>query len=93
VTERVSPVGALHLARTGHSALLLPDGQVLVVGGTRGGAQAGVSETELFDALTGKWKAGPLLDPAWVGVTATLLGNGKVLLFGARTLRGFPGRT
>jgi len=62
------------------------------VGGTRGGAQAasGISETELFDAPTGKWTAGPRLDPAWVGVTATLLGNGKVLLFGGEDPQGFP---
>jgi len=91
-TEKVSSVGALHVARTGHSALLLPDGQVLVVGGMRVGASAGsgVSETELFDAATGTWTAGPLLDPAWVGVTATLLGNGKVLLFGGEDAQGFP---
>jgi len=60
--------------------------------GNEGGAQArsGVSATELFDARTGKWTAGPLLDPAWVGVTATLLGNGKVLLFGGEDAQGFP---
>jgi hypothetical protein len=92
VTEKFSSVGALQVARVDHSALLLPDGQVLAVGGTRGGAQAGsaVSETELFDAATGKWTAGPRLDPAGVGVTATLLGNGKVLLFGGEDAQGFP---
>jgi hypothetical protein len=92
VTEKFSSVGALQVARVGHSALLLPDGQVLPVGGTRGEAQAGsgISETELFDAGTGKWTAGPSLDPAGVGVTATLLGNGKVLLFGGEDAQGFP---
>ena len=92
VTEKFSSVGGLQVGRAGHSALLLPDGRVLAVGGTRGGAQAasGISETELFDAPTGKWTAGPRLDPAWVGVTATLLGNGKVLLFGGEDPQGFP---
>ena len=62
------------------------------MGGTRDRAQAasGISETELFDTRTGKWTAGPVLDPAWVGVTATLLGNGKVLLFGGEDAQGFP---
>jgi len=61
VTEKFSSVGGLQVGRAGHSALLLPDGRVLAVGGTRGGAQAasGISETELFDAPTGKWTAGP----------------------------------
>ena len=92
VTEKFSSVGGLQVGRAGHSALLLPDGRVLAVGGTRGGAQAasGISETELFDAPTGKWTAGPRLDPAWVGVTATLLGNGKVLLFGGEDAQGVP---
>jgi len=92
VSEKFSSVGGLEIPRVGHSALLVPDGRVLAVGGTRGGAQArsGVSATELFDARTGKWTAGPLLDPAWVGVTATLLGNGKVLLFGGEDAQGFP---
>ncbi len=92
VSEKFSSVGGLQVPRVGHSALLLPDGRVLAAGGTRGGAQArsGVSATELFDARTGKWTAGPLLDPAWVGVTATLLGNGKVLLFGGEDAQGFP---
>jgi hypothetical protein len=92
LTQRFSSTGALQVARMGHSALLLADGRVLAVGGSRGGAQSGsgISETELFDATTGRWTAGPLLNPAWVGVTATLLGNGKVLLFGGEDAGGFP---
>lgn len=60
-----------------------------MVGGTSNGAQAAVSETELFDARTGKWTAGPSLNPAFVGATTTLLGNGKVLLFGGEGANGF----
>src|SRR5439155_18792669 len=33
---------------------------------------------------------GPSTGPVWVGVTATLLGNGKVLLFGGEDPQGFP---
>jgi hypothetical protein len=67
----------------------LSDGRVLAVGGTKAD-RSGVPETELFDPRTGKWTAGPLLDRAWAGVTATLLGNGKVLLFGGEDAAGFP---
>jgi len=33
--------------------------------------QMGASETELFDAPTRTWRAGPALDEASIGVTAT----------------------
>ena len=33
---------------------------------------------------------GASIGPAWVGVTATLLGNGKVLLIGGEDAQGFP---
>ena len=89
-TGKFSPAGALQIARAAHSALLLPDGRVLAVGGLGAQTGAGISQTELFDARTGNWTAGPLLDPARVGVTATLLGNGKVLLFGGEDPHGFP---
>jgi len=87
-----SPAGDLQVARAVHTSLLLPDGQVLVVGGIRGDGRlpSGIPETELFDAALDRWTAGPRLSPASPGVTATLLGNGKVLLFGGEDDRGFP---
>ncbi len=49
-----------------------------------------VPETELFDPATGGWVPGPRLDPARRNATATLLGNGRVLLFGGEDAQGFP---
>jgi hypothetical protein len=89
-TGRSSLTGTLQVPRVEHSALLLPDGRVLVAGGTRAENGTGISETELFDASTGKWTAGPLVQPASAGITATLLANGKVLLFGGEDGGGFP---
>jgi hypothetical protein len=94
-TRRFSSAGPLQVARAEHSAIPLPDGQVLVVGGMKGGTEAatGISETELFDARLGTWTAGPRVSPAALGMTATLLGNGKVLLFGGEDAGGFPRST
>ena len=92
VTAKFSSVGALQIARAVHSAILLPEGRVLAVGGSSDDSLSGpaIPETELFDAHTGKWTAGPRLDPAFARVTATLLGNGKVLLYGGEGAQGFP---
>jgi hypothetical protein len=49
-----------------------------------------ISVTELFDPQANHWSQGPTLDPAWIGMTATRLGNGKVLLFGGETTAGDP---
>ncbi len=67
--------------RVSHTATLLPNGKVLVVGGWTG---SGVSTTpELFDPATGVWTAlaGSGLSAHMVH-TATLLPNGKVLVLG-----------
>jgi hypothetical protein len=77
--------------RLEHSAVLLNDGRVLVFGGTgRHQFRLAVPQTELFDPGTGQWAPGPRLDPAWLGLSATLLGNGRVLLFGGADANGFP---
>jgi hypothetical protein len=59
-------------AHTAHTATLLPDGKVLVVGG---GA-------ELYDPSTGSWTATANMNAAHTGHTATLLPDGKVLVVG-----------
>ena len=66
--------------------------QVARLGGTRDDTQfrLAVPETELFDPSIGQWAPGPRLDPAWLGLTATLQGNGRVLLFGGADGNGFP---
>lgn len=91
-TGQFSPAGVLQVSRAVHSAVLLTDGRVLVVGGIRPNAQTAqaVSVTELYDPQANQWNPGPTLDPAWFALTATMLGNGKVLLFGGENTQGFP---
>ena len=55
------------------TAFLLPDGKVLVVGG---------SGAELYDPSTGTWSLTGSLNVSREASTATLLGNGKVLVAG-----------
>ena len=67
------------LARTGHTASLLPDGTVLVAGGFGGSY---LSSTVLYDPVTGTWTSIGSLAAARANHTATLLPNGSVLVVG-----------
>ncbi len=85
-----SYTGNLNAARGQHSATLLPDGKILVAGGTRkislaGGVSNGedvLNSAELYDPATATWSSAGNLNTARVGHTATLLPNGKVLVAG-----------
>lgn len=83
-TGRFASAGAMQTGRAVHSSILLTDGRVLVVGGLQATAK-----TDIFDPQTGAWTPGPTPAPA-VAATATLLRNGKVLIFGGQGASGFP---
>ncbi|HSB18520.1 MAG TPA: kelch repeat-containing protein, partial [Anaeromyxobacteraceae bacterium] len=84
-TGQFSPAGAMQVGRVVHSAILLTDGRVLVLGGLQASAA-----TDIFDPTEGRWSPGPILDPAWGAPTVTLLRNGRVLVFGGENALGFP---
>jgi N-acetylneuraminic acid mutarotase len=73
--------GSLATARAGHTATLLPGGEVLVSGGS--GDQPGLLESaELYNPTTGSWTLTGRLNIARRLHTATLLADGKILVAG-----------
>jgi len=72
--------GSLNAARVGHTATLLPNGSVLVVGG-RDNAHT-LDSAEVYDPATGTWSVTGSLNTARISHTATLLQDGKVLVAG-----------
>lgn len=80
--------GSLNTPRVGHTATLLPNGLVLLVGGrtysnTRWVA---LNTAELYDPAKGSFSYTGEMATARVDHSATLLPNGKVLMAGGHTL-------
>jgi len=71
--------GSMTTARTGHTATLLLNGQVLVAGG---GNTTILPSAELYNPATGQWVVSGSMTTARSNHTATLLPNGEVLVAG-----------
>jgi N-acetylneuraminic acid mutarotase len=82
-TNTWSSAGSMASPRSSHTATLLGNGKVLVVGGFSSGGYSGYLQTaEVYDPGTNTWSsAGSMASPRGLH-TATLLGNGKVLVAG-----------
>ena len=71
------------------TATLLPDGRVLVVGGSDPSGSPALSNAELYDPRSGRWMStGSMNTPRW-DHTATLLPDGRVLVTGGLGSNGF----
>ncbi len=82
-----SPAASLKTPRTGHVAVSLSTGEVLIAGGriSDGGV---LSSCELYDPAKNVWNSpGPLALPR-VLATALVLPDGRVLVAGGETLHG-----
>jgi hypothetical protein len=78
---------AMTSARSGHTATLLGNGQVLLTGGQADDITF-LSSAELFDPATGAFTATGFLGTARSNHSATLLADGRVLLAGGWNLNG-----
>ena len=74
----------LNFTRADHTATLLPNGKVLV----SGGSVAASNSAEIFDPTSGTWTTTSTLNITRVSHTATLLANGKVLVAGGSDFIG-----
>lgn len=80
--------GALNTAREGHTATLLQNGKVLVVGGRNGSTI--FNTAEVYDQVTGQWSpTNNALGTARHGHNAVLLRSGLVLVLGGQGANGF----
>lgn len=82
--------------RAGATANLLPDGRVLVAGGTEGNAShqlfdssdllsTSLKFTEIYNPATNTWSAGPNLPEPKAGAESVALNDGKILIAGGIT--------
>jgi hypothetical protein len=78
-TQTWTPTGSLAGKRSSHTAILLPNAQVLVAGGFGPGT---LSSAELYDPVIGIWTSAGGMNAARGLHTATLLPNGNALLAG-----------
>jgi N-acetylneuraminic acid mutarotase len=85
--------GSLATARYDHTATLLLDGRVLVVGGARGNgdAQSGLASAELYDPATRSWTKTGSMAASRTEFTATLLLDGRVLVVGGNPYEPLAG--
>ena len=72
--------------RRGHTATLLGDGRVLIVGGENSGGL--ISQSEIFDPTAGTFAVGGNLNSPRADHSATRLADGRVLIAGGRGAAG-----
>jgi hypothetical protein len=80
-TSEFSSTGSLAQARVNHTATLLPDGRVLIIGGT---VDVPLASAELWDPATGSFSPAGSLAQGRLGHTATLLPDGRVAVIGGQ---------
>jgi len=86
-SESFTPGPEMTTARAGHTATLLEDGRVLLVGGYSGEGQLALTSAEVFDPATNGFVAVGELSVGRADHSATMLPDGHVLVAGGTTGR------
>jgi hypothetical protein len=86
-TGTFTATGAMATPRIYHTAVRLPDGRVLVLGGLSEG-NATLKSAELFDPARGTFTSAGSMLVAREGATATVLKDGRVLIVGGILRQG-----
>jgi hypothetical protein len=84
-TGAFTPTGSMNVARFRHTATLLQNGKVLVVGGVPGDSSNPAATAEVYDPATGGFSVTGSMTTAREEHTATLLSDGKVLIAGGES--------
>jgi hypothetical protein len=87
VTGEWETVGRMNLSRANHTATLLIDGRVLIVGGDNDFET--LNSVEIYDPFADEWSMIESMTLARVGHTATLLEAGQVIVIGGEGGGGF----
>jgi hypothetical protein len=78
-----TPTGSMNAARQGHTATVLPHGEVLITGGQKNiGFRAALASAEIYDPGSGTFRPTGSMSTPREGHTATLLRDGRVLIAG-----------
>ncbi|HEY5550450.1 MAG TPA: kelch repeat-containing protein, partial [Opitutaceae bacterium] len=84
--SQISDAGSLVVPRKGHTATVLNDGRVLIVGGRD--AAGNLASAELFDPTSRSFSWVGAMETARAGHAATLLPDGRVLVSGGTDASG-----
>jgi hypothetical protein len=87
-TGTFTPTGSMAVGRFLHTATLLQNGNVLIVGGVLTSALDPVATAEVYDPATGTFTMTGAMATARERHTATLLADGRVLIVGGTTSTG-----
>ncbi len=87
-TGTFAPTGSMAVGRFLHTATLLQNGKVLIVGGALTSKSAPLATAEVYDPATGSFTMTGAMATARERHTATLLADGRVLIVGGTTSTG-----
>jgi large repetitive protein len=81
-TGKFTATGPMTTGRASHIATVLPDGRVLIAGGTYGNGSTSLASAEVYNPKTGKFTATGSMAEARTFHAATRLADGRVLVTG-----------